>query len=270
MLNLLNIGFYFVAFSIWPCVSINAYYYCDKQEELCGDSKHFMCDPDDVPREGELLGLLPLTRKIKRMYVERHNEYRNKLAGGEQSFKGGGKFPIATRMREVIWDNELAYIAGHHAKRCNLEHDACHSTKRFPGSGQNLFIMGLSGKPETVADVVETAVDGWWGEYEMVNDGNAMADEFPNGAEDWANIGHFSAIANERAAFVGCGLALCQNCSFGDYCIEVTCNYSITNIAGTFMYKKGDSSASECDFYDSVPSSKYPHLCKNKGKIFEE
>ncbi|XP_011206485.1 antigen 5 like allergen Cul n 1 isoform X1 [Bactrocera dorsalis] len=270
MINVLNIGFYFVAFSIWSCVSVNAYYYCDKQKELCGTSKHFMCNQDDVPRAGELLGLLPLTDKIKRMYVDRHNEYRNKLAGGEQAFKGGEKFPKATRMREIIWDGELAYIAGHHAKRCNMKHDACRATERFPGSGQNLHIMGTSVKPKTVANVVVQAVDDWWSEYLLVTDGNKMVEEFPQGVADWHAIGHFSAIANERAAFVGCGLALCQNCSFGSYCIEVTCNYSKTNVAGTFMYKKGNSSASECDHYESVQSSKYPHLCENTGKIFKE
>lgn len=89
-------------------------------------------------------------------------------------------------------------------------------------------------------------------------------------AADWHKIGHFSAIANERAAFVGCGLAVCQNCTYGRYCIEVTCNYSITNIQGDIMYKKGDASATECDYYESVPSSRYPHLCENTGKIFKE
>lgn len=200
MLNFLNFRFYLVALSIWPCISINAYYYCDKEDELCGGGKHFMCNPDDVvsssyvistwldqtnlfdqPSAGEVLGLMPLTRKIKRLYIERHNKHRNTLAGGEQEFKGGGKFPKATRMREVVWDDELAYIAGIHAKRCNMQHDKCHSTPRFQGSGQNLHIMGSSVKPKQITFLVEHAVDDWWGEYALVEDGNAMVDEFPKG-----------------------------------------------------------------------------------------
>ncbi|XP_011193249.1 antigen 5 like allergen Cul n 1 [Zeugodacus cucurbitae] len=268
MIHFLNFRFYLVAIAIWPCIFTNAFYYCDKQEKLCGDSKHFMCDPYSVPQEAELLGLLPLTRKVKDLYVDRHNEHRNRLAGGEQEFKGGGKFPKATRMREVIWDDELAYIAGIHAKRCNMEHDSCHDTERFPGSGQNLHRGGADAKLKEVSAKILGTVDSWWNEYQKVDDGNALADEFPKGAEDWGDIGHFSAMANERAAFVGCGLALCQK-AVNDYFRVVTCNYSVTNIDGATMYKKGNSSASECGHYESVPSIRYPHLCTNTGKIIE-
>ncbi|XP_054083707.1 tabinhibitin 4-like isoform X1 [Zeugodacus cucurbitae] len=303
MFNIQYIRFYLIAILIWHSIYTDAYYYCDKESKLCGTRKHFMCDPDAVPSKGDALGLLPLTGSIKRRYVDRHNEHRNRIAGGEVKFKGGKKFPKATRMREVIWDDELAYIAGIHAKRCNKQPDDCHSTERFPGSGQNLY-KNETGKPTTGTDMIVYAIDSWWAQSELVDDGNAMVDEFPKGIGEpdrsdttssisfdvfidygnetavqgelpkspdaWKKIGNFSAIANERAAFVGCGLAVCHNSTSNAYCIHVTCNYSRTNVIGTFMYKKGNSSASECDYYESVPSSKYPHLCKNTGKIFED
>ncbi|XP_054083694.1 antigen 5 like allergen Cul n 1-like [Zeugodacus cucurbitae] len=272
MLNIQYFRFCLVLISLWSCVFTNAYYYCNKQKKLCRNDKHFMCDLDSVPSKGEVLGVLPLTGSMKRLYVDRHNEHRNRIAGGEQKFglPSRGYFPKATRMREVIWDDELAYIAEIHAKRCHMKHDACHSTERFLVSGQNLYIGGRDDKPKAVINYVLRAIDGWWKEYEYVDDGNALADEFPKGAADWAQVGHFTAMANERAAFVGCGLALCQNCSKFLYCAEVTCNYSPTNLLSTFMYKKGNSSASECDYFQSVPSSKYPHLCENTGKIFKD
>uniref|UniRef100_A0A0A1WK81 Venom allergen 5 n=1 Tax=Zeugodacus cucurbitae TaxID=28588 RepID=A0A0A1WK81_ZEUCU len=121
MFNIQYFRFYLVGISIGSCIFTDAYYYCDKQYKLCGDKKHFMCDPDAVPSEGELLGLLPLTGSIKRLYVDRHNEYRNKLAGGDQEFEGGGKFPKATRMREMIWDDELAYLAGMNLKKSHRQ-----------------------------------------------------------------------------------------------------------------------------------------------------
>ncbi|XP_011195069.1 antigen 5 like allergen Cul n 1 [Zeugodacus cucurbitae] len=268
MLNIPYFRIYLVAILIRPRFFTNAYYYCNKESQLCGTSKHFMCDPNSVPKNGELLGLLPLTRKIKRLYVDRHNELRNKIAGGEQNFKGDGKFPKATRMREVIWDDELAYIAGIHAKRCNMEHDACHATERFPVSGQNLYMWRGGVKPKIKSNELVKSIDIWWSEYKFVEDGNALVDEFCNGA-DFHKVGHFTAIANERAAFVGCGLALCQNCTNRAYCIEVTCNYSLTNLVGSPMYKTGVSSATECDYYESVPSTNYPNLCENNGKIFD-
>ncbi|XP_054083054.1 venom allergen 3-like [Zeugodacus cucurbitae] len=272
MFNIQYIRFYLVAILIWPYVFTNAYYYCNKQKKLCGTNKHFMCDLDSVPIKADVLGLLPLTGSMKRLYVDRHNEHRNRLAGGEQEFgnQGAGIFPKATRMREVIWDDELAYIAGIHAKRCNMEHDACHGTERFPGSGQNLYTAKNSSKPKIGANFVLGAIDTWWNEYKDVDDGNALADEFPKGTTDWVKVGHFTAIANERTAFVGCGLALCQNSTSKVYHIHVTCNYSNTNVLDTFMYKKGNYSTSNCDYYESAPSSKYAHLCTNTGKIFKD
>ncbi|XP_017486935.1 PREDICTED: venom allergen 5-like [Rhagoletis zephyria] len=249
----------------------NAYYYCGEaiQKELCGrNPQHIICHPETVPIDGTLLALAPLTNKIKRLFVDRHNELRNKLAGGEQVFKGGGKFPIASRMREVLWDDELAYIAGQHASRCHMMHDKCRSTKRFPGAGQNLYIIAGRKKFSNMSQEALSSVEAWWSEAELVDDGNLMVEKFPEGAANWHDIGHFSAMANERAAFVGCGIALCEKCSGDNYCVEISCDYSETNIAGTFMYKKGDSPASECDFYESTPSAKYPNLCINTGKFF--
>ncbi|XP_054083696.1 antigen 5 like allergen Cul n 1-like [Zeugodacus cucurbitae] len=267
MLNIHYFRFYLVAVLMWPYIFTNAYYYCDKQDKLCGDKKHFMCDPDAVPSEEEFLGLLPLTGSIKRLYLDRHNEYRNKLAGGDQEFEGGGKFPKATRMREMIWDDELAYLAGIHAKRCHLKRADCHATARFPSSGQNHFVKYFYEKPKKVIDKLLQSLDSWWQESQYIEDGNAMVDEFPIGVNLTA-AAQFSTIAYEHAAFVGCGLSICQNRSEKPYCVHVTCYYSATNVNGTFTYKKGNSSASECDHYESVPSHKYANLCKNSGKIF--
>ncbi|XP_053959432.1 antigen 5 like allergen Cul n 1-like [Anastrepha ludens] len=251
----------------------NAYFYCGEENEkkLCQTSKHFICHPETVSREGEVKAFAPMTNKLKRLFVDHHNEYRNKLAGGQQEFKGGGKFPIATRMREVLWDDELAYIAGEHAKRCHMAHDECRSTERFPGAGQNLFTKNRDSEMYTKApEVVLRAVDAWWEECALVEDGNKLAEEFPGGEPDWHKIGHFTAMANERAAFVGCGVAFCDNCTTRKYCVHITCNYSRTNLAKSFMYKTGDKPASACDYYETTPSERYPNLCINNGKFYND
>uniref|UniRef100_W8APR1 Venom allergen 5 n=1 Tax=Ceratitis capitata TaxID=7213 RepID=W8APR1_CERCA len=249
------------------CTS-DAYYYCDKQKDICGPNEHFMCNFETVPRGGDLMHLAPMTNKLKRLVVDNHNKYRNILASGEQVFgKEDKKFPKATRMREVLWDDELAYIAEKHAARCHMMHDKCHSTERFPFSGQNLYIIGGTKMFTDIDFRIVQSIDLWWAECELVGDGISLVEKFP-GSEDFHATGHFTAMANERAAFVGCGAALCQNCTSGKYCLEISCNYSLTNMHGTYMYKAGDSSASECDYFETTPSVKYPHLCINTGNLF--
>ncbi|XP_054744045.1 antigen 5 like allergen Cul n 1-like [Anastrepha obliqua] len=256
-----------------PFKLANAYFYCgaENEKKLCKTKKHIICHPDTLPLEGEVKAFAPMTNKLKRMFLDHHNEFRNKLAGGQQEFKGGEKFPNATRMREVLWDDELAYIAGEHAKRCHMAHDECRSTERFPSAGQNLHSRYRDDERYTnVPDVVLSAVNDWWGEYSLVEDGNKLTEEFPGGVADWHKIGHFTAMANERAAFVGCGVAFCDNCTRRKYCVMVSCNYSKTNVLRAFMYKTGDKPASACDYYETTPSQRYPNLCINNGKFYNK
>lgn len=97
----------------------------------------------------KFVGHVPLTRKLQRILIAEHNKYRNFIASGEVSnqVKGNGsnvsdasmqKFPSASRMQELIWDNELMYVAHKHVQHVNFAHDKCRSTQRFPHSGQNL------------------------------------------------------------------------------------------------------------------------------------
>ena len=72
-----------------------------------------------------------------------HNVFRNSLASGRETSTNGGTYPAAARMREMLWDQELEYLAGLHAKQCNRIHDKCRNTKRFPHSGQNLGYMSF-------------------------------------------------------------------------------------------------------------------------------
>jgi hypothetical protein len=52
-----------------------------------------------------------------------HNEKRNLIAIG-----GLGQFPQAIRMAKMIWNDELALLAGLNTKQCVMKHDACRNT----------------------------------------------------------------------------------------------------------------------------------------------
>lgn len=89
----------------------------------------------------EFMGHVPMTRTIKRIFMHIHNDYRNRVASGEETKSGTDpKFPKASRMRELIWDNELMYVAHIHTAQTRMGHDKCRSTQRFPSAGQNLVV----------------------------------------------------------------------------------------------------------------------------------
>ena len=83
--------------------------------------------------------------------VTLHNEFRRKVANGEEMRGDPGPQPSASNMREIvpswfiekiqnplirylffqIWDEELATLAQVHAQQCVFEHDTCRDVRRF-------------------------------------------------------------------------------------------------------------------------------------------
>lgn len=91
----------------------------------------------------KFLGHVPITRKLKRILLHIHNDYRNRVASGTEIMNGTTqlKYPIASRMREIIWDNELMYVAHVHTRQVRMGHDKCRNTQRYRSSGQNLVTL---------------------------------------------------------------------------------------------------------------------------------
>lgn len=90
-----------------------------------------------------------------------HNSYRNQLASGLLT-----RFKPAKRMATMQWDAELATLAALNVKQCKMNHDACHNTKKFRASGQNLAMYGTTGDIASmaVATLIRTSVNSWWNE----------------------------------------------------------------------------------------------------------
>lgn len=134
MKNLILIAAFFLSVNIM----VDAYEYCRPEtlEKICRPGKmHLECGaPEKSPKYEcqKVAPLLPMTRKVKRFLLDLHNGWRDKVAGGEET---GGKsdqsFPIATRMRELIWDNELNYLASNQVKRGRHFSVDCLGSKRL-------------------------------------------------------------------------------------------------------------------------------------------
>lgn len=57
---------------------------------------------------------------------------RDAVASGQEKSTGEKKFPSALRLRELVWDHELAYLAYELTKLCKEQKDVCATTFRFP------------------------------------------------------------------------------------------------------------------------------------------
>lgn len=143
--------------SIIPLIIAQDPKYCDPS--LCnGQSNvHIGCPGvlvSSCPADAQLLNMAT----FKDYVVKRHNELRNSLAAGQFGL------PQAARLAEVVWDDELAYLATLNARQCKMAHDKCRSTKEFPWGGQN--IAWTWGYPSDSASV-DYALNSWWDEYKQ-------------------------------------------------------------------------------------------------------
>lgn len=77
-----------------------------------------------------------MTRKVIRTFLDNMNKYRNKIASGyEFGEAAGAKFPAAARMRELIWDNELAYLAIQQSSLMKLAKPRCANSVKYTNIG---------------------------------------------------------------------------------------------------------------------------------------
>lgn len=111
-----------------------------------------------------------MTKKLKSYILHLHNYYRNLVAGGmEITTKTNQKYPIALRMRRMIWDDELSYVAHFHAAQVKFGHDKCRNTLMHQHSGQNLGFMG-SQYISSVIDVINNSLTQMYNEKNLLSE----------------------------------------------------------------------------------------------------
>lgn len=131
-----------------------------------------------------------MTSAHKKLILDLHNIHRDKIAGG----KLPGYAPAA-RMPVLRWNEDLAYVAGLHARSCTTENDGCRNTRIFKNVGQNIgfdsvsstknllkspvinfFLLLEVGEPihDTTA-IIKHICEAWKGEYKLGNQANIKA-----------------------------------------------------------------------------------------------
>lgn len=58
-------------------------------------------------------------------------------------------------------------MAGMNAIHCKFEHDKCRNSKKYPQSGQNLYIHCSSKPNNDFVALINNATDSWFNEYQI-------------------------------------------------------------------------------------------------------
>ena len=101
-----------------------------------------------------------LSPEDQELFVKLHNTYRSRLANGSIQ-----KFSPASKMREVSWDHQLAFLAAINVAQCQMNHDNCRATQNAVQPGQNLYMGMKTGSFYTNSEVIKNSVDVWFNEF---------------------------------------------------------------------------------------------------------
>lgn len=228
------------------------------------------------------LGTTPTKMKLdepmKQLILDSHNELRNTIACGEPKMVNlaGHIFPKAASLPKLMWDEELEWGAEQNAKTCAYGHD-CMFTITYPMAGQNLGAKMTSASFE-IKEIITEVVKHWWAEYincpiEMIDSYDAKNQLVKPGkdftAEEKSKVamllgegseisktGHFTVVVREMSR-VGCSLYSCGPANGMQNTYSLVCNYEKTNVMNQPVYKKSETSGSEC----AAKSKKYCCLC---------
>ncbi|XP_017871009.1 PREDICTED: venom allergen 5-like [Drosophila arizonae] len=225
--------------------------YCKKS---CGNSKNIGCNNNGAwgsacPSDRALVNLSAAERNV---IVDKHNEYRNFIAGGGES-----KLSPACRMATMQWNDELAYLASLNVRSCEMRHDACHKTDSFEWAGQNLAWIGYFNPLNTTANAI-SAVDMWYNE--VSNAKQPHIDSFPANYKG-PTIGHFTVLVADRNTHVGCAVSTYSVKGQSYKAFLMACNYATTNIIDVKIYNSCSAPASKCT---TGVNPQYKFLCSTK------
>ncbi|XP_055607821.1 antigen 5 like allergen Cul n 1-like [Uranotaenia lowii] len=153
-------------------------------------------------------------------------------------------------MRTMRWDDELAYLAGSNARRCEMQHDQCRNTENFPYAGQNLAIYSTNARSFNVTAQIVSMINAWYKESLNVN----IKDLESLSAPDFPII-HFTQIVRDTSNAIGCATSTWKE--NGMTYFYLVCNYAVGNLVGEQVYSTG-STASGCT---TSNNSLYTGLC---------
>nr|P35780.1 RecName: Full=Venom allergen 5; AltName: Full=Allergen Pol f V; AltName: Full=Antigen 5; Short=Ag5; AltName: Full=Cysteine-rich venom protein; Short=CRVP; AltName: Allergen=Pol f 5 [Polistes fuscatus] len=166
------------------------------------------------------------TEEEKKLIVNEHNRFRQKVAQGLETRGNPGPQPAASDMNNLVWNDELAHIAQVWASQCQiLVHDKCRNTAKYQ-VGQNIAYAGGSKLPDVVS-----LIKLWENEVKDFNYNKGIT------KQNFGKVGHYTQMIWAKTKEIGCGsLKYMKNNMQHHYLI---CNYGPAgNYLGQLPYTK--------------------------------
>ncbi|KAI8424431.1 hypothetical protein MSG28_002925 [Choristoneura fumiferana] len=154
--------------------------------------------------------MIDLSCRQIQAFVDGHNSRRLKVAKGEVHGQ-----PAASKMKSVIWDEELATKAARWAAQNPTGHNPNRTLEsgRFT-TGENLY-WHVVRKPN-----VDQALDDWFDEYKDFTFDAIKWEDFGGSKQ----IGHYTQMVWSESTHIGCGMS--QSYDYGLWKeFTVVCNY---------------------------------------------
>ena len=67
-----------------------------------------------------------MTAALRTLILDTHNTLRSRIASGQQP-----RFSTARRMGQMVWNNDLAFLAQLNTRTCQMAHDPCRNTRKI-------------------------------------------------------------------------------------------------------------------------------------------
>nr|P35760.1 RecName: Full=Venom allergen 5; AltName: Full=Allergen Ves m V; AltName: Full=Antigen 5; Short=Ag5; AltName: Full=Cysteine-rich venom protein; Short=CRVP; AltName: Allergen=Ves m 5 [Vespula maculifrons] len=136
-----------------------------------------------------------LTKQEKQDILKEHNDFRQKIARGLETRGNPGPQPPAKNMKNLVWSDELAYIAQVWANQCQYGHDTCRDVAKYQ-VGQN---VALTGSTAAVYNDPVKLVKMWEDEVKDYNPKKKFSEN------NFLKIGHYTQMVWANTKEVGCG-----------------------------------------------------------------
>jgi len=275
-----NIYTWFVipSFIIAVIFSVGTSVYADANQcDVSGDSKlglaeaiyflqeisgQFAGGPLEVQECGEPIAAISnpgtLSNEAKYYLLCQLNAVRSRTALGQSPAYGGGYHPVATNMRRLQWDDNLATVAANHAAQCKYEHNSGRTSQYAallpdppPGLyvGENIYASSVS--PTLFSYIwdgndygIAGAESSWSSESDNWVYSSTYNSTCPGGI-----CGHFTQNVWARTTKVGCGYYNCTGGLSGASSMRtfVVCNFETGgNYYGQSIYRTGNTVEDVC------------------------
>ncbi|XGW21507.1 hypothetical protein V3C99_004457 [Haemonchus contortus] len=168
-----------------------------------------------------------MSDEVRKMFVDKHNEYRTLVARGEAKNKLGGNAPPAARMLKMSYDCAIEENMMDYAKECKFAHNSYKDRNYW---GQNLYMTTARHVNKTRA--AEDSVSAWFSELEhkgVPKENRLTMKVFNHG------VGHYSQVVWQWSKKVGCAVVWCEDMTL------VGCEYARAgNYLGSLIYEIGE------------------------------